>query len=299
MKRAVIVLAIVAVALLAIWMFVPKSVTDSIADAFRYAPLESRLAALTSSGSQPSTAANSLAKATATLTPRQRFAAAANYKELYDELSALPDETGEARYFMGRALVACNLFTGYRLEDHEKAIAPTQTNKLEAFREMSRLCEGFYGFKGPGPRALWQEAAAKGYPGAVARLLDQFPISEAETVAARLVESGDPEALGSVLDFLQTRARFSTLEVDGLRATPQVTSEAWRLYVCSRGADCGPFLFEQCWAANQCGAPTIQCYLRDYKPQLYSSVVRLEAEIARAIQNRDWRSLGLGTSGAH
>jgi len=231
------------------------------------------------------------------MTPAQRFAKATNYKQLYDELSALPDETGEARYFMGRALVACNMFTGYRLEYHEKGIAPDQTTKLEAFREMSRLCDGFYGLKGPTARALWQEAAAKGYPGAVARTLDQLPKSEAETTAAQLVESGDAEALGGVLDFLQTRARFSTLELDGFRPPPQVTFEAWRLYVCSHGADCSPYLFQQCWSTNQCGAPTFASYLRDYQQQLYSPVVRLEAEIARAVQNHDWRSLGLVTSG--
>lgn len=161
---------------------------------------------------------------------------------------------------------------------------------------MSRLCDGFYGFKGPSIAELWKQAAAKGYPGAVAATLYQLPRSEAEVTAAQLLEGGDPEALERLLIYLQPRAKFSMLEVDGQRATPEVMGNAWRLYACSRGADCEAFLFERCWAANECGAPNFQSYLRDYKPQTYSLVRRFETEIARAVESRDWRTLGVITS---
>ncbi len=302
MKRTKIALAVVAFALVAIWMKVPQTATNMIADALRSTPSESQSAVPTSRSGQTSPAEKSASKASggnaAPLTPAQRFATATNYKKLYDELAALPDESGEARYFMGKALVACNLFTGYTLEDHQRVIPRTQSNKLEAFREMSQLCDGFYGFKGPGPMELWKQAAAKGYPGAMAATLSQLPRSEAETAAARLLEGGDPEALERLLLYLKTRTRSSMLEVDGERATPDVAANAWRLYACSRGADCGSFLFEQCWAANECGAPNFQVYLREYKPQTYSLVRRFEVEIARAVEARDWRALGVVTNEA-
>jgi hypothetical protein len=300
MKSAAIVFAVIVIVLLAIWIIVPQDVTNTIAGTATSTPSEPRSFAPTSSANRKSAASNSSVNASGgdatSLTPAQRFATATNYKKLYDDLAVLPDETGEARYFMGKAIAACNLFTGYKLEDHERVIPRTLPTKLEAFREMGRQCDGFYGFKGLGAADLWKQAAAKGYPGAIAASLSQLPSSQAETTAARLLESGDPEALEGLLSYLQPRTRFSTLEVDGQRMTPDVAANAWRLYACSRGADCGPVLFERCWAASECGAPTFETYLRDYKPQTYSLVRKFEMEIARAVQSRDWRTLGVVTS---
>lgn len=305
MKRNRIVLtivAVVAIVLVAIWMKVPQKVTNIVAGALGSNPSEPGSSVPDPRTGQRSSLANSTSKVPGgtgrPLTPAQRFAIAPNYKKLYDELALLPDETGEARYFMGKAVAACNLATGYKLEDYERAISPTQPNKLAAFRELSQQCDGFYGFKGPGAEELWKQAAAKGYPGAVAATLYLLPPSEAEATAAKLLEGGNPEALERLLTYLQPRTKFSTLEVDGQRATPEVTTNAWRLYACSRGADCASFLFEQCWAANECGAPNFPIYLRDYKPQTSSLVSRFEAEIARAVESRDWRALGIVTSGA-
>jgi hypothetical protein len=230
------------------------------------------------------------------LSPAQQYASATNYKKLYDSLLAQPDKTGEARYYMAKALAACNLFTGFKLEDHERAIPRSQPHKLIAFREMSKQCEGFYGFKGASPIQLWREAAAKGYPAGIAATLYELDPPKAEAAAAKLLETGDPEALDRLLIYLQPRARSFAVEVDGQRASPEVATNAWRLYACSRGTDCGPFLFEQCWSAGECGAPNFPAYLRDYKPQIYPLVRRFEEEIARAVAARDWRALGVVTN---
>jgi hypothetical protein len=301
MKPAAIVVVLLIAALLAVWMIVPKDVGDTVSGAMNStpstAPRSTKLLGMPNQGSASSDSSTKASGVAAVaLTPAQRFAIAPNYKKLYDELSELPDETGEARYFMGKAVAACNLFIGFKLEAHERVIGSTQYIKREAFRELSQQCEGFYGFKGPSASGLWKQAAAKGYPGAVAATLTSLPRSEAEVTAARLLEGGNPQALESLLSYLEPRSKFSTLEVDGQRAPPDVLAEAWRLYACDRGADCGPFLFERCWAASECGAADFQSYLRDFKPQSYSLVRRFESEIARAVESRDWRTLGVVTS---
>lgn len=226
----------------------------------------------------------------------QRFALATNYKVLYDELSQQQDQTGESRYFMGKAVHACYLFTSFTLDQHLTTMPPGSPNyatKMDAFKEMAEQCKGFYGFKGPGAMQLWREAAGKGYEPAVAATLHELDRSKAEAATAAILERGDPIALERLLIHLQAKAPSLAVEVDGQRASPQVASEAWRLYACSRGADCSAFLFERCWAAAECGAPNFQTYLGTYKPQIASAVGRFEAEIARAVAARDWRALGI------
>ena len=234
------------------------------------------------------------------LSPSQRFAVATNYKALYDELSQEINNDGESRYFMGKALAACNLFTGFTLEQHERTIPPGSPNyavKLAAFREMGALCSGFYGFKGPNPIQLWKQAAATGYAPAVAATLSGLDRPKAEAAAAAILERGDPEALERLLVYLEPKVRDLSLEVEGQRPSPEVAIHAWRLYACSRGADCNPFLFERCWGAGECGSPNFQVYLRDQRPDINSLTRALEVEIARAVAARDWRALGIVTTG--
>lgn len=144
-----------------------------------------------------------------------------------------------------------------------------------------------------------QQAAAKGYPGAAAALVRESDGAKGEAVVARLLQEGDPEALYMLQYYLQMRARSWMLEVDGQAPRADVAADAWRLYACSRGADCGPFLFEQCWAKDQCGAINFQDYLRTYKPESYASIVTLEESIARAVRARDWRALGIVKNGGN
>lgn len=240
-------------------------------------------------------------KAAKALTPLQRFALSTNYKDLYDELSRQPDLTGESGYVMGKAVAACNFFFGLTLDQLEKnSIFPGTPNyaaRLAALREMGAHCKDFYGFKGPTPMQLWKEAATKGYVPALAASLSEFDRAKAEAAAAEILEGGNPEALERLVIWLQMRAQHMSLEVDGQRASPEVVEQAWRLYACSRGADCYSYLFDQCWQAGHC-SHNFQVYLRDFRSQIQPSVIRLEAQIARAVTARDWRALGIVTTGS-
>lgn len=237
-----------------------------------------------------------------------QFVAAKNLRQFYDQLAEMPDQTGQAKYFMAKALIACNLFTDNTPEQLESSYrklslpSPKLEQRMEALREMAQRCSGFYRFQGPRLHDLLMQSASAGQPAAIAYTLSTLDASgkapEAAATAIRLLENPDAEVLERLLPYFQLRKTPWIVGDPTESPRAEILADAWRLNACSRGADCGPsspYLLGVCWSHGTCGAPSLDAYYQNFKysPNDYLQVVQASRVISDAISQRQWAVIGL------
>lgn len=238
-----------------------------------------------------------------------QFVAARNLRQFYDQLAEMPDQTGQAKYFMAKALIACNLFidnTPEQLESGYRKLTPLPSSnfdqRMEALRELGQRCSGFYRFQGARLHDLLMQSAAAGYPAAIAYTLGALDASgkapEAAATAIRLLETPDAEVLERLLPYFQLRKTSWIVGDPAESPRAEILADAWRLNACSRGADCGPsspYLHGVCWSHGTCGASGLDAYFQNFKysPNDYQQVLRASRIISDAISQRQWAVIGL------
>jgi hypothetical protein len=173
--------------------------------------------------------------------------------------------------------------------------------RLEALRKLGSQCSGFHGAENPGILRLMAEAAALGYPPAVATTLfglrSQGKGGEADQKAVELLQTKDPEVVERLIPYVLSGVRPDVLSAE-MSANVGIVTDAWRLYSCSIGADCSEssrFLLERCWSESLCGATSVNSLFQDYKysPSDYQELLRVRALIESSILQRNWRAIGL------
>lgn len=259
-----------------------------------------------------------------TLAPRQRFRAATNYAQLVKELgpSAL-DGNPEAQYVMAEALRWCDkTLRLYFIWPNGQARTLEEVEAMRASRpagistrELETIyarCQGF--LEDPAFTKIvgsWNEwldkSAAQNYPAAVAeraRLLeDQAAIgaiaqthdtttdaaqeTQAREMALQAVQSGDPDAIFSMGDFVRTGTRTS-------EETATVI-DAWKILACQKGYDCGPdsdFMHTVCdWDAQCADGKSYTDYFQRQLGTGYDDAIATAKIIDRLIAAKDTQGL--------
>ena len=234
------------------------------------------------------------------------FSRTSDLKAFYDKYSG--DFRAEATYFRARAYAICIDYVNSTAQEVEKRFAalgspdhPEFRKRLEALRVFSSQCAGFYKSGNPDLTRMFAEAAAQGYPPAVAMTLMDMKAKglDADSKAAELLQSNDPEVLDRVMPYLFMRSKL-TLGDPNETPRPAIVADAWRLFACSIGADCtstSRFLLERCWSDAICGASSVEGLFQGFKysPSDYQELLKARALIESSIRQRNWRAIGLAT----
>jgi hypothetical protein len=270
------------------------------------------------------TAANSPVASKATQSLRQRFREAADYAQFVAGIAPLANSgNAEAEYLTAKSLKWCaevsRLYfqksTGeVRTLEEVQANAAARPVGLssETIEMIYARCRGF--LEDPELRKMpltWNhwldKATLDGSPAAIALHASlsesQLMLESHSTIphpdrgldaevqaresALSAVESGDPDAIFSMSDWVRTGQR-SVQET-------AVLIDAWKILACQSGYDCGPnsdWMISACSWDPQCANDrTYTDYLQQQLGSQYDDAVRLAKSIGEAIASKDSQAL--------
>lgn len=255
---------------------------------------------------------------------RRRFGEAKDYARFVAEIEpAARAGNPEAEYLMAKSLKWCaevSRLYFIRPNGEARTLEDAQANaaarpvgvSVAQMATMYNRCRSF--LEDPELRTLpaswnqWLDKAVEaGYPAAIAQhasLLESQLLMEshstltqpdrgvdaeaqARDLAVGAVESGDPDAIFSMSDWVRTGQRTE-------EETATLIS-AWRLLACQHGADCGPdsdWMLSVCSWNPQCAdGRTYTDYLQQQLGSHYDDAVRLAKSIDGAIAAKDTQAI--------
>lgn len=235
---------------------------------------------------------------------RDRFREAKDYARFVAEIAPLAS-TGnpEAEYLMAKSLKWCAQISRLyfvkpnsevRTLEEVQAIAaarPVGLSQEEIVMIYTR-CRGFL----EDPEMLktsltWNQwldkAVDAGYPAAIAQQALLSEEAQARDLALSAVQSGDPDAIFSMSDWVRTGTRTE-------EETATLIS-AWKILACQKGYDCGPgsdWMLSACsWNPQCANGRTYTDVLQRQLGSQYDEAVRLANSISQAIVSKDVQAL--------
>jgi hypothetical protein len=271
------------------------------------------------------------------------FRAARDLKAFADGLSARRASlNADERYHLARALEECQFATtinedlaAYSAKQRRQFLAtlpagdPQNAKRISAYEAVdnTQRCIGFQNAKISAKDIddLYRAAAQQGDPRAQARMLtadlnrnlNSTPHTvDGQTANARLpgddmsriiglLQSGDPEAMLIVGQFLAQSAMASQLRVgpNGEVPEPSAFLGGFSLVACDMGQDCSQMNREPlmaCAYAGYCNAQSFEELYQNFlaSPWAYTQAMRYRALIHTAIATQNWSLIGLVPPGS-
>ncbi|HUP98521.1 MAG TPA: hypothetical protein VM073_11285 [Usitatibacter sp.] len=258
-------------------------------------------------------------------------------KAFADALGArAPNLTGDERYHLARALEECVFATSinedlaaYSAKQKRQFLSglpagdPTNEKRIAAYEAVdnTQRCLGFQNSRVSQKdiEALYQAAAQQGDARAQARIvtaelsknLGKSPQSgntqntsesgNAEfAMLINLLESGDPEAMMYVGQFLAQNAVSQNLRVGANGEVPEPSAflGGFSLVACDVGQDCSSVhreVLQACAYGGYCNAQGFEELYQNFlaSPWAWTQALRYRELIHTAIQNRNWSLIGL------
>jgi hypothetical protein len=228
----------------------------------------------------------------------------------YEKYRSSDDPTGEIAYFLFKALDDCTPFAhrtprqvAEEMNARRQPIGGAERSRL--IRESIDRCKGFAEWDHVALIArveeLRQEAAAAGYPAAVAttlpRLLWTQGLQRADEVAVSLLSGDvDGDVVQGVYHYLLARNGNEWFAGQG---SPSASFAAWTLLECNMGADCGARsrpVITACLYFGACEQHEVVTVLPVMDPGLdparLQEAIAIETTLGNAIRNHDWVRLG-------
>ena len=266
------------------------------------------------------------------------FRAARDLKAFADSLASRRGNlTGDERFHLAKALEECQFATtvnedlgGYSAKQRRQFLQsltvgdPNNAKRIAAYDAVdnTQRCLRFQGVKISAKEIedLYQAAAQQGDPRAQARLLvaelnknlSNNNKASAETAQsarvpdddfARLIgllETGDPEAMLTVGQFLSQSAMASQLRIgpSGEIPEPSAFLGAFSLVACDLGPECAQLIRDPqlaCAYGGYCNAQSFEELYQNYlaSPWAYTQAARYRNIIHTAINTRNWALIGL------
>jgi hypothetical protein len=316
----VMIVAVIGVIAFACWKaFEPSSSSEA-------APARQSSMTVEQSAAKPTTpsAAHTSVSPPPEKSLRDRFHEAKDYAHFVAEIAPLANiGNAEAEYLTAKSLKWCAQMSRLyfiRPNGEARTLEETQANAAarpvglsqEAIAMIYTRCRGF--LEDPELRKMslsWSQwldkAVDAGYPAAIAQhasllesqlLLeshsslshpDRGPDAEAQArdLALSAVQSGDPDAIFSMSDWVRASTRTE-------EETATLIS-AWKILACQNGYDCGPdsdWMLSVCsWNAQCANGRTYTDYLQQQLGSQYDEAVRLANTINQAIISKDVQAL--------
>ncbi len=264
------------------------------------------------------------------------FRSARDLKAFADALAARRASlNGDERYYLAKALEECQFVTtinedlaAYSAKQRRQFLSglpagdPLNAKRIAAYEaaDNTQRCQRFAGAK-ISPKDiedLFQSAAAQGDPRAQARIV-VAELNKGQANAARndstaptprndselsrligLLESGDPEAMMIVGQYLATSANTNQLRIgpNGEVPEPSAFLGAFTLVACDLGPECMSLSREPqlaCAYAGYCSSTNFEELYQNFlaSPWVYAQAIRYRGIIHNAIDTRNWALLGL------
>jgi hypothetical protein len=323
-RRASLLLVIMALSCVISFIAWKTFETPSSANKARSARRSSTTVEPTKERSKESTSATSSVSPASATTLNQRFRDAKDYAHFVAEIRPLATAgNAEAQYLTAKALKWCaqtmNLYfirpngEVHTLEEVQARFAARPVGISE--QELATIylrCQGF--LDNPELRKStnsWNEwldkSADAGYPAAIAQraanLENQLTLelhsslphedqgvaeAQAKELALSAAESGDPDAIFLMSDWVSTGNR-----TDDETAT---LIGAWKILACQKGYDCGPnsdWIMSACSSNPQCadGRTYVDLLQRQLGGSQYDDALRLAKSIDQALTAKDEQTL--------
>lgn len=263
------------------------------------------------------------------------FRASRDLKGFADQLAARRASlTGDERYFLAKALEECQFATtinedlaAYSAKQKRQFLAslpvgePANPKRIAAYEAVdnTQRCIGFQNAK-ISPKdieELYRAAASQGDPRAQARILTaelgkngtpnrldtqnaRSPLGTTDDLSRMigLLQSGDPEAVIIVGDYLSRQSSSLRVGPNGEVPEPSALLGGFSLVACDLGQDCSSMHRDPqqaCAYAGYCNAQSFEELYQNFlaSPWAYSQAIRYRAMIHTAISTQNWALIGL------